>query len=116
MKSFTARLVYLVCMLVLRVFMNSSLVYGASDELVRDHTTPDALVTVALFAGVDGAGMTSQGIYTVANGNIDAPAASPLGTGFHDKGAVHPDTNSPVGRVNRSIQRTHTPCLDSCSL
>jgi hypothetical protein len=116
MKSFKAQKAYLACMLVLTVFIGSSLVYGASDEQAGDHTTPDTLGAVALFAGSGGAGMTSQGMYPAVNGNIDTAAASASGTGFHDKGTGYAETNSPVGIVNGTIRRAHPACQDSCSL
>jgi hypothetical protein len=117
MKRFKALKAYLVFMLILSVFISSSLVYGGSDEHVRNHKTPDALGEAALFAGFGGgSGMTNQVIYTVVNGDIGTTAASPLVTGFHDNGAVYTETTSNIGTVNGTIHTAHPQCQDSCRL
>ena len=116
MKNFKAHKAYVVCMLVLSVFISSSLVFGASDEQVSDHKTPDAIVTTPLFAGFGDAGITNQGIYTVVSVDIGTAQASTLGTGFHNKGAVYPDTTSNIGKAHRTIRPAHPQCQDSCSL
>jgi hypothetical protein len=118
MKSFKAQQACLICIVILSVFIfiSSSLVYGASNEQVSDHNTPDAIVTAALFAGLGGAGMADQGIYTVVNGDTGTTEASALVPGSHDKGAVSAETNSNSGTVHRTIRRAHTACQDSCSL
>ena len=116
MKSFKVRIAYFVCIFVLKLLMGTSLVYGASDAQVGDHTTPEALVAVALSSGSGVAGMTSQVNYPVVNGDNGTAAASALGTGFHDAGAVAAETNSNPGIVKGMIPRAHTECQDSCSL
>jgi hypothetical protein len=113
MKRIKAQNAYLVFMLILSVFINSSLVYGGSDELVRDHKTPDAFEVTALFGDFGGgSGMTNQGIYT----DLGTIAASPLVMGLHDKGAVYTETTSNSGSVNGRIHTAHPQCQDSCSL
>jgi hypothetical protein len=117
MKRFKAQKAYLVFMLILTVFINSSLVYGGSDERVRDHKTPDTLEVTALFGSFGGgSGMTNQGIYTVVNEDLITGAASPLATGVYDKGADFTETTSNSGAVNRRTHTAHPLCQDSCSL
>lgn len=118
MKSFKVQQACFACILILGVFLfiSSSLVYGASDEQVSGHTTPDAIGAVALFAGSGGAGMTSRGIYTPVNGDTDAAAASASAAGSRDEGAVYPEPTSPAAIVNGRIHRAHPACQDSCSL
>jgi hypothetical protein len=122
MKNFTARKAYLVCMLVLSVFMSSSLVYAGSRYNDGDNQTPVANPPVAttpetgtlgsaaafgVFGG--GAGMTNQGIHTVVNGNIGTTAASTLVTGFHDKNAVFTQTTMNIGTVTGTVYTATAP-------
>lgn len=101
-------------MLVLSVFIGSSLVYG-SDHHDGDQSMTGAKTAVALGAvapfGVfgGGAGMTNQGIYTVVNGDIGTTAASTLVTGFHDKGAVYTQTTANIGTVNGTVHTATAP-------
>jgi hypothetical protein len=114
MKSFKVQRAYLASMLIMSVFIGSSLVYGSdhhrSDHKRTDNRTPGALGAAAPF-GVfgGGAGMTNQGIYTVVNGDMGTTAASTLITGFHDKGAVYTETPLNIGKVNGTIHTATAP-------
>ena len=115
MKSFKVSKAYLVFMLVLSVFISSSLVYASSDRGDRNQKppavkSPGALGAAAAF-GVfgGGAGMTNQGIKTVVNGNIGTTASSTLVTGFHDKGAVYTQTTANIGTVNGTVHTATAP-------
>jgi hypothetical protein len=122
MKSFTARKAYLVCMLVLSVFMSSSLVYAGSRYHDDDNQPPVANPPVATAPGTGtlgsaaafgvfggGAGMTNQGIHTVVNGDIGTTAASTLVTGFHDKNAVFTQTTMNIGTVTGTVYTATAP-------
>jgi Ice-binding-like len=122
MKSFTARKAYLVCMLVLSVFMSSSLVNAGSRYNDGDNQTPVANPPVAAAPGTGtlgsaasfgvfggGAGMTNQGIHTVVNGDIGTTAASTLVTGFHDKNAVFTQTTMNIGTVTGTVYTATAP-------
>ena len=130
MKSFMTQKAYLVVMLILTVFISSSLVYASSDDNDSDYkppvvqppvvvpqvtqppvaTKPGLLGSAAsfgIFGG--GAGMTNQGIYTVVNGDIGTTAASTLVTGFHDKNAVFTQTTANIGTVNGTVHTATAP-------
>lgn len=120
MKRFFAPKAYMVFMLVLTVFVSSSIVYAGSDRHKGDHKPPDTkppignkigdLGAAALF-GVfgGGAGMTNQGIYTVVNGDIGTTAASTLITGFHDRNAVYTETTLNKGKVTGTVHTATAP-------
>jgi hypothetical protein len=63
------------------------------------------LGAASTFGGFGGsAGLTSQGIFTVVNGDIGTTAASTLVTGFHDTGGnVFTETPLNIGQVNGTI-------------
>ncbi len=115
MKTFTAQKAYIVFMLVLSVFISSSLVYASSDKSNKNHKPPvvttsgvlGAASSFGVFGG--GAGMTNQGIYTVINGNIGTTAASTLVTGFHDKKAVYTQTTANIGAVSGTVYTATAP-------
>lgn len=101
MKRFSAQKAYLVFMLVMSVLISSSLVYGSPVGL-------GAAASFGVFGG--GAGMTSQGILTVINGDIGTTGASALITGFHDSGAnVYTETPLNIGTVNGTIHTATAP-------
>lgn len=113
MKRFLEQKAYVVFMLVLSVFVSSSLVYAGSD---RHHTKPPvantpgdlgAAASFGVFGG--GAGMTNQGVYTVVNGDIGTTAASTLVTGFHDSKAVYTETTSNKGKVTGAVYTATAP-------
>jgi hypothetical protein len=117
MKRFFAPKAYMVFMLVLTVFVSSSIVYAGSSKLSGDHNstppvakTPGDLGAAVLF-GVfgGGAGMTNQGIYTVVNGDIGTTAASTLITGFHDSKAVFTETTANKGKVSGTVYSASAP-------
>jgi len=107
-------------MLVMSVFVSSSLVYAGSDHRDRKDkpsgtklpaaTTPGYLGAAASF-GVfgGGAGMTNQGIYTVVKGDIGTTADSTLVTGFHDTKAVFTETPLNIGKVTGKIHTATAP-------
>jgi len=107
MKRFKAQNIYLVFMLLLSVFVGSLTVYGVSVNPV----TPVDLGAAASFAGFGGAaGLTSQGIFSVINGDIGTTGASLLVTGFHDAGAnVYTETPLNIGTVNGTIYTATDP-------
>lgn len=118
MKRIKANKAYLACMLVLSVFLSSSLVYAGSRHHDGDKNKPPVATTpgrgmlgsaasFGVFGG--GAGMTNQGIYTVVNGNIGTTAASTLVTGFHDKNAVFTETTMNIGKVNGTVHTATAP-------
>ncbi|HXE95690.1 MAG TPA: ice-binding family protein [Dongiaceae bacterium] len=115
MKRFKTQKAYLVFMLILGVVISSSLVYAGSDHHDKASKPPSAsksgvlgtASTFGVFGG--GAGMTSQGIYTVVNGNIGTTAASTLVTGFHDKSAVFTQTPLNIGNVKGTIYTATAP-------
>ncbi len=108
-------------MLILSVFVSSSLVYAGSDrngssDKKRPGTKPPiaatpgylgAAASFGVFGG--GAGMTNQGIYTVINGNIGTTAATPLVTGFHDSKAVFTETPLNIGKVTGTVHTATAP-------
>jgi ice-binding like protein len=117
MKRFMTQKAYLVVMVILSVFISSSLVYAGSH---KHHTPPVVDPPVATTPGVlgsaasfgvfgGGAGMTNQGIFTVVNGNIGTTAATPLVTGFHDRGAVYTETTLNIGAVNGTVYTATAP-------
>ncbi len=62
------------------------------------------LGSAALFGAFGGgAGVTSQGINTVVNGNLGTTAACTLITGLHDAANVYTETPLNIGAVNGSI-------------
>jgi hypothetical protein len=115
MNWFKAQKANLLFMLVLSIFISSSLGYASSHKHDSDNNTsvikiPGILGSAAAF-GVfgGGAGMTNQGIYTVVSGDIGTTAASTLVTGFHDKGAVYSQTTLNIGSVNGTIHTATAP-------
>jgi len=115
MKSFKAPKAYLASMLVMSVFLGSSLAYGGSDRHERDRQPSVTKSAVALGAASSfgvfggGAGMTNQGIYTAIKGDIGTTAASTLVTGFHDKKAVFTETPLNIGKVTGTIHTATAP-------
>jgi len=115
MKSFKAPKAYLASMLVMSVFLGSSLAYGGSDRHERDRQPSVTRSAVALGAASSfgvfggGAGMTNQGIYTAIKGDIGTTAASTLVTGFHDKGAVYTETTANIGTVSGTVHTATAP-------
>jgi len=119
MKRIKANKAYLVFMLVLSVFISSSLVYAGSHNRDRDKNggikPPSSAASGVLGAAASfgvfggGAGMTNQGIYTVVNGDIGTTAASTLVTGFHDKNAVFTETTMNIGKVNGTVHTATAP-------
>jgi hypothetical protein len=121
MKNFKANRVYLVFMLIMSVFISSSLVYAGSRDRDRDHNKPPVVkpptsttanilgsaASFGVFGG--GAGMTNQGIYTVVNGDIGTTAASTLVTGFHDRNAVFTQTTANIGNVTGTVHTATAP-------
>src|SRR6185369_4264927 len=117
MKRFTAPKAYLVFMLIMSVFISSSLVFANDGKHNKPPvkppvTTPGAGIlgsaaSFGVFGG--GAGMTNQGILTVVNGDMGTTAASTLVTGFHDKRAVYTQTTSNIGTVNGTIHTATAP-------
>ena len=118
MKSFKTHKAYLVFMLILSVFISSSLVYASSDRRDKNPkpvkppvvTQPGILGAAAAF-GVfgGGAGMTNQGVKTVVNGDIGTTAASTLVTGFHDRLAVYTQTTANIGNVTGTVHTATAP-------
>lgn len=120
MKSFMARKAYVSFMLVMTVFISSSLVYAGSDRhegKIRKPSTkppvataPSVLGSAASF-GVfgGGAGMTNQGIYTVVKGDIGTTADTTLVTGFHDRNAVFTETPLNIGKVTGTVHTATAP-------
>jgi hypothetical protein len=102
MKSFKASRAYLVCMLVLSVF-----ICNLPAPAVAAPGALGAAASFGVFGG--GAGMTNQGIYTVVNGDIGTTADSTLVTGFHDKGAVYTETTANIGTVNGTVHTATAP-------
>ena len=107
-------------MLILSVFISSSLVYASSNKRDRGTKPPVVKPPVVTTSGVlgaassfgvfgGGAGMTNQGIYTVVNGNIGTTAASTLVTGFHDRVAVYTQTTANIGTVNGTVHTATAP-------
>ena len=115
MKRFKVSRAYIAVMVVMSVFISSSLVFAGSHE----HNTPKnppatktpgalgAAASFGVFGG--GAGMTNQGIFTVVNGDIGTTAASTLVTGFHDKNAVFTQTTANIGTVNGTVHTATAP-------
>jgi len=97
-------------MLILSVFISSSLVFGGSNKHLNGAKRANILGAASSF-GVfgGGAGMTNQGIYTVVNGDIGTTAASTLVTGFHDKGAVYTETPLNIGAVSGTVYTATAP-------
>jgi hypothetical protein len=114
-KVFKAQKAYIVSMLILSVFISSSLVYASSDKHGGGTKPPTTKTAVALGAAAPfglfggGAGMTNQGIYTVVNGDIGTTAASTLITGFHDKNAVYTETTANIGKVTGTVYTATAP-------
>jgi hypothetical protein len=109
-------------MLVLSVFMSSSLVFASSHQHDGDHQPPVTNPPVATTPGTGilgsaasfgvfggGAGMTNQGIRTVVHGDIGTTAASTLVTGFHDKNAVFTQTTANIGNVTGTVHTATAP-------
>jgi len=105
MKSCTVQKAYLVCMLMLTLFVSSVPGYA------RAAASPVDLGAATTFGGFGGgAGMTNQGIFTVVNGDIGTTGWASSVTGFHDTGAtVYTETPSNVGTVNGTIHTADTP-------
>jgi hypothetical protein len=122
MKNFKASRFYLVFMLVLSVFVSSSLVFAGSHSSSKDDHhkppvvtppggTPSNILGSAAQFGIfgGGAGMTNQGIYSVVNGSIGTTAASTLVTGFHDSKAVFTETTMNIGKVTGTVHTATAP-------
>ncbi len=116
MKRVKASKAYLACMLIMSVFISSSLVYAGSDKHSNNKKTKPAVNTpgnlgaaasFGVFGG--GAGMTNQGVFTVVNGDIGTTAASTLVTGFHDSTAVYTETTSNKGKVKGIVYTATAP-------
>jgi hypothetical protein len=117
MKRFFAPKAYMLFMLVLTVFVSSSIVFADSSNHSGSHNTKPpvaktpgdlgAAVLFGVFGG--GAGMTNQGIYTVINGDIGTTAASTLITGFHDSKAVFSETTANKGKVSGTVYSASAP-------
>jgi hypothetical protein len=119
MKCLKSNKAYLVFMLIMSVFISSSLVFARDGEHNKPPVvTPPATTTpgtgilgsaasFGVFGG--GAGMTNQGIKTVVNGNIGTTAASTLVTGFHDKNAVFTQTTANIGNVTGTVYTATAP-------
>ena len=117
MKRFFAPKAYMLFMLVLTVFVSSSIAYAGSSSHSGSHSTKPpvakspgdlgAAVLFGVFGG--GAGMTNQGIYTVVNGDIGTTAASTLITGFHDTKAVFTETTANKGKVSGTVYSASAP-------
>jgi hypothetical protein len=118
MKKFTVQKAYVLFVLVMSVFISSSLVYAGSDRhegKIRKPkppvaATPSVLGSAAsfgIFGG--GAGMTNQGIYTVVKGDIGTTADTTLVTGFHDSNAVFTETPLNIGKVTGTVHTATAP-------
>lgn len=115
MKRFLAPKAYLVFMLLMSVFLSSSLVYAGSTKHSSGQNPPvakspgdlGAAASFGIFGG--GAGMTNQGIYSVVNGDIGTTAASTLVTGFHDSKAVFTETTMNKGKVTGKVYTATAP-------
>lgn len=118
MKRFTAPKAYLVFMLIMSVFISSSLVFANDGKHNKPPVKPPVTTTpgagilgsaasFGVFGG--GAGMTNQGVLTVVNGNIGTTAASTLVTGFHDRNAVFTQTTANIGNVTGTIHTATAP-------
>lgn len=70
--------------------------------------------TFGIFGG--SAGMTSEGLFTVINGDIGTTAVSTLVTGFHDAGpgCIYTETPLNVGTVNGQINTAPPPPTVAC--
>jgi hypothetical protein len=111
MKRFKAQKAYLVLMVILSVFINSSLVFGDSVNLVE---------AVSFKANDAGGGMTNQGVSTLANVISGSATDSTLVSGVHDTGATT-ETFSSIRPANEKmrIAKVHSGtggCQESCSL
>jgi hypothetical protein len=115
MKRFTTQRAYVLFMLIMSIFISSSLVYAGSDHHIGGSNPPDvktpgnlgSAASFGVFGG--GAGMTNQGIYTVVNGDIGTTAASTLVTGFHDSKAVFTETPLNKGKVTGTVHTATAP-------
>lgn len=101
-------------MLVMTVFISSSLVYAGSDrhegKTNSPSPTPSVLGSAASFCVFGGgAGMTNQGIYTIVKGDIGTTADSTLVTGFHDRNAVFTETPLNIGKVSGTVHTSTAP-------
>jgi hypothetical protein len=102
MKRSWSQKAYLLFMLIMTVFISSLPVYGSSVNTDLGAAAP--------FGGFGRFGLTSQGVFTVVNGDIGTTGASPLITGFHDTGAnVYTETPLNIGTVNGTIYTATAP-------
>jgi len=85
--------------------------FGSSDIPASIYATQVDLGEAAPFAGFGGgSGLTSQGIFTVINGDVGTTGASALITGFHDTGAnIYTETPLNIGTVNGTIYSATAP-------
>ncbi len=112
MNIFKAQKAYLVSMVIVSVFMSSSLVYGDSGKPGE---------SVSFEALNDEAETTSQGIIRLVNGMSGIEMTSALVTGYQDSGEAIAETPAPVRTANDTIRlsKAHSGsvgCQESCSL
>ena len=112
MKSFKAQKAHLVFIVILSVFISSSLVYG-------DSGIPGEAVSPAVIE--DGYGMTNQGIISLVHGMSGTATASTPVTGFHDTAADVTEMPSTIRTANwkSGTDKAHfgsRECQESCSL
>lgn len=120
MRRFVAQKAYVLFMLVMTLFISSSLVYAGSGRHEGKNISPSTKPPVASAPGIlgsaasfgvfgGGAGMTNQGIYTVVKGDIGTTADSTLVTGFHDRNAVFTETPLNIGKVSGTVHTSTAP-------
>ena len=80
---------------------------GVKPPVVKTAVNLGAAATFGAFGG--SAGITSQGVFTVVNGDIGTTGASTLITGFHDRSAVYTETPLNIGAVNGTIYTATAP-------
>ena len=102
MKSIKATKAYLVSMSVLSAFA-----CNMPAAAIADPGTLGSAASFGVFGG--GAGMTSQGLLTVINGDIGTTADTTLVTGYHDLNAVFTETTMNIGTVNGTIHTAVAP-------
>ena len=102
MKSVKATKAYLLSLSVLSVFA-----CGLPTAAVADSGALGSAASFGVFGG--GAGMTSQGLHTIINGDIGTTADTTLVTGYHDLNAVFTETPMNIGTVNGTIHTAVAP-------
>jgi hypothetical protein len=101
---------------IMSLIIFSAQVYGSTDIPANVNATPVVMGEAALFAGFGGgSGLTSQGMITVADGDIGTTAASAFVAGYQEQ-AVYTETLLDAEPVNGTIHAAHPACQDSCSL